>query len=282
MKVAVLVTGLPRFVKEGAWWFNHKSNYPNNEIKYDIYLHSWADESHREELIEAWNPKEIELANFDEEIGQFVDNVRQYNYSCDNIKHFNQNLRETIFFETPEPSTYTKNFFGQYISAYKATNMLIKSTEHYDWVIKIRMDTIMYPQQHHIWSKIFKVLNSSEWYRTKVYTSWLHIKSSLPFIGDYVFISDRTTWIKYVVQFEQNLYNLLTKDKLLLYDLNFFKDMIAHYFWIRLAIYSKTSFVPITGIFPMKFEACLLRDGYGDSIEHCTYEHIKSNYTRER
>ena len=32
MKVAVLVTGLPRFIDEGAWWFNHKSNYPNPDV----------------------------------------------------------------------------------------------------------------------------------------------------------------------------------------------------------------------------------------------------------
>ncbi len=150
----------------------------------------------------------------------------------------------------------------------------------YDWVIKIRMDTIMHPQVHQVWSKIFKVLNSSEWYRSKVYTSWLHIKSSLPFIGDYVFISNTDVWLDYTKDFNENLYNLLTKDKFLLYDLNFFKDMIAHYFWIRLAIYSKTSFVPITGIFPMNFEAVLLRDGYGDTIENSTYQDIKSNYEK--
>jgi hypothetical protein len=113
-----------------------------------------------------------------------------------------------------------------------------------------------------------------------VYTSWLHIKSSLPFIGDYVFISNTDVWLDYTKDFNENLYNLLTKDKFLLYDLNFFKDMIAHYFWIRLAIYSKTSFVPITGIFPMNFEAVLLRDGYGDTIENSTYQDIKSNYEK--
>ena len=36
MKVAVLVTGLPRFIDEGAWWFNYKSNYPNENYKMDF------------------------------------------------------------------------------------------------------------------------------------------------------------------------------------------------------------------------------------------------------
>jgi len=287
MKIAVLVTGLPRFIKEGAWWFNHKSNYPNDEYEMDFFVHSWANETYRNQLEDAWHPTKLLIGNFNKEIDQFVDRVREYNYRCDKLQHFNQNLKETIFFDTSTPSDYAKNFFGQYISAYRASEMLKNYIQEddlmgnsYDWVIKIRMDTIMHPQVHQVWSKIFKVLNSSEWYRSKVYTSWLHIKNSLPFIGDYVFISNTDVWLDYTKDFNENLYNLLTKDKFLLYDLNFFKDMIAHYFWIRLAIYSKTSFVPITGIFPMNFEAVLLRDGYGDTIENSTYQDIKSNYEK--
>tara|TARA_B100000809_G_scaffold259245_1_gene303901 strand:+ start:1399 stop:2274 length:876 start_codon:yes stop_codon:yes gene_type:complete len=289
MKVAVLVTGLPRFVNEGAWWFNHKSNYPNDKYEMDFFVHSWADETFRPALEDAWHPKKIQIGYFDKEINEFIEMVREYNYRCDKLKYFNQNLNETIFFNTSSPSEYTKNFFGQYISAYRVTNMLknyMKEDnlmgDYYDWIIRIRMDTIMHPQVHETWAKIFKILNSSEWYRSKVYTSWLHIKSSLPFIGDYVFISNTDVWLNYTNNFYDNLYNLLTKDKFLLYDLNFFKDMIAHYFWIRLAIYSKTSFVPITGIFPMTFEAILLREGINIPIEHCTYEDIKSNYIKDQ
>ena len=99
-RVAVLVTGSPRFVEQGAAWWN--AHLPEN-IEFDLYGHCWSEHDHigsvryydadfdiDENLFSGWNFKDFKIVSYCEG-DRTVTN-------CDKKEEFIKELKRTVDF----------------------------------------------------------------------------------------------------------------------------------------------------------------------------------------
>lgn len=275
-KIAVLVTGSPRFIKEGAEWWN--KHIPNNCVV-DLYGHCWDEHDHigslryynanfkvNPDLFSNWNFKDLSITKH----------------------HFNFSIYDTA---KKDPETHLSKYLmwdkrrDHILSVHFADQLMKKTGNEYDAVVMMRFDTIIKP---HVLEKMipficnFKKSSTNKfsighdkalyWGLTnpQIWCPWVQIRSGLPVMQDFLFVS---TWQDWNTFTGENLYDryerLLNEDYKLMEAINFVKSTYhPHVFWASLAFYSNANYIG-----DHRLESCVFRSEK-ENIDNYTYDDL--------
>lgn len=251
MRLAVLLTGSPRFVPHGArWWFKHAM--PTN-WKIDYYGHCWnshdpigSSRYYDKETVEI-NAKYFECWPFtDFKLTEYTTDLNLY----DSVQNEDTLLKRFLLWEDRRDII---------ISAHYATEMMLEQDKEYDAVLMMRYDTILKP------GSLDKVLplvlnyknNTNLFHKGQdkalyynetnpcIFTPWVQIRQGLPVMQDYMFLCTFKDWVTFT---GKNLYEqyrrLLNEDKAWLEPTNFVHTIYhPHVFWAFIGLYSKANFI---------------------------------------
>lgn len=275
-KVAVLITGSPRFIEQGAAWWN--LHLPKN-IEFDLYGHCWNEHDHIGSL-RYYN------ANFDIDESLFL----RWNFK--NLKitkhHFNFSVYDTA---KKDPETHLNQYLfwekrrDHILSVHEADQLMKKSQKEYDAVVMMRFDTVIKPG---VLEKMIPFVCDFEKSSTnkfsighdkalywgddnpQIWCPWVQVRSGLPVMQDFIFMA---TWKDWNIFTGESLYNryyqLLNKDYKLLDAINFVKSKYhPHVFWAGLAFYSNANYIGNS-----ELESCVFRSER-KNINNISYDDI--------
>ena len=276
MKVAVLLTGQPRCVHEGSWWWHNNCSPIGKDYHMDFYVHTWdpGEPNQYGHIRTEWKALDINpqynpvMDNYTTHLNNFITPILEYNKTDEKTKYINDHVW----------TWFNSYHIGQFLSTYEATKMMLNTGIDYDFVIRTRFDSILNPMSNEAWMSIFTAIKSHT--ETSIFVPWLFIQKGLPMLGDLISIASFSSWKKYAEHLKGNLFDLLTKDKLILYPLNEGNPFITHIIWTMLGMPTNTQFHPISGSMPVDFRICLYRPkGWNKPIEESTYEELAKHYT---
>ena len=283
MKVAVLLTGQPRCVPEGSWWWHNKCSPVGEHYHMDFYVHTWdpGEPNQYGHIRTEWKALDIYpqynpvMDVFESYLNNFFAPILEYNGMDELTRYIHPHIWDW----------FNSYHIGQFLSTSQATKMMLDTGIEYDYVIRTRFDTILNPMSSQAWMRIFKDIETQEKdceERAGIFVPWLYVRGGLPVLGDLISVASFASWKTYAENMESNLFDLLTKDKLTLYPLNNGTPFITHVVWTMLGIPTNTHFFPISGAMPVNFRVCLYRkEGYSKSIEESTYEELSMHYTTD-
>lgn len=281
MRVAVLLTGQPRHLEQGAWWFKNRVFPHGCGMDVDYYCYFWdnGNPSLSQEIEQTYSPVRYHIQNYNEVIEHFIDQVQSRN------KHFNwsnvpEKFQNVHLFNVDKPyiSDYSKNIWGQYLCASKITKM-VGDLSDYDIVIRTRSDVAFNNMDMRFWQDAFTNIYRNPIFDDKMFLPWLYVDSGIPLFSDFAFISKPQVWYQYNKDIEENCIRLATKDKALWYELevsNFSQP--PHWIWNKLAMYSKTNMLSFSVVWPMPFDCKLIR--YNENVNDLNFDYINRRFTQ--
>ena len=279
MRIAVLVTGQPRFIEDGAWWFKNRV-FPDHygKLKVDYYCHFWDDGSPDLEsrIVNAYTPVKYQIVDYNPVIDNFLLLINEYNSknthdaelaSCDVCK--------SILYDTQGLTSWGRNFWGQYIATNGITNLVGDLTEKYDIVIKTRSDAVFNVLSEQDWYNCFSNIHNNPAFNNTMFAQWMHVRHGIPYIGDLAFISKPNLFYQFSKNIYTNCVDLATKDKALFYELIIAErqNSIHHWLWNKISNYSKSNWLSGTTMWPTKFSVTLLREN--QNIQSVTYSFLE-------
>lgn len=281
MKIAILITGQPRHIDQGAWWLKTKV-FPNDcGIEYDTFCHFWDDGSdnllHRAKHV--YSTENVIVDNYEEAIAehmQYIIKENKENYP--DWKNVPAHFQENMLFNTDHITSYGKNWHGQFLSAGRATLAYADKLKEYDIVIKTRSDAVMNNMSIKEWFAALGNINRNPVLRDKLFAEWMYIKAGQPFHGDFSFIGRPEMWIQYGMHIIPGLRNLCTRDKHW-FSLGFDESMNtfpSHWAWNILNSYSRNDWLSFSVVWPTRYGVTLIRDE--EFVYDKTYEQIKKRY----
>lgn len=274
MRIAVLVSGQPRFIEAGAKWMTERVFSNLHGYKIDYYCHFWdnGDPELEKKIVSTYNPVKFKIENYKDSIQDFKRQVIEKNqYNKDDFKLVPKYIRENILFDTHEVTEYGMNFWGQFLSTYEVSGLA--NYDQYDIVIKTRSDAVLHPMNHTVWSKALANIKRNPSFNTRIFAPWLQVVGGMPYFCDFAFIATPEAWKNYSMYLRDNCLKLATQDKALFYEFNIHEfHGIAHWVWNKLSIYSMSSFLSFSVTWPMNFDACLIRTS--DDISKLEYQKV--------
>lgn len=283
MKIAILVTGQPRYLEQGAWWIKNRVFPESGKIKADYYCYFWNDSSENlnERIQHAYSPVRFHTQDFETAVSKVIDTVQTYNKK--NPRYLElapRGFRENVMFDTKEITSYGKNFWGQFIAADTMTKMLGNFQGQYDLVIKTRSDAIINNMDEKHWLAAFENIHANPIFHDKILSSWMYVDSGIPHIGDFCFIAKPETWYNYSKNLKENCIKVVTQDKAICYELNLSGYKFpSHWMWLKASYYSKTNWLSFATTWPTPFDITLLRENV--DIQNTTFQKIQQNFHRE-
>jgi hypothetical protein len=285
MKIAILVSGQPRFIEQGAEWIKNRVFNKLNGYDVDFYVYFWdnGDPNLEEKIQSSYNPVEYKISNFGLYLEDFKNQIQEKNKSLSlDFRLVPTYIRENILFDTPQLTDYGKNFWGQFLSAYEVSN-LVKNYHEYDIIIKTRSDAVFDPMDPKVLKQTLKNIKQNKIFNTKIFTPWLQTIGGISYFCDFVFIATPETWINYSQNLRENCIKLATVDKALFYEFNIHEfHGISHWVWNKLSIYSLSGFLSFTVAWPMNFRGTsLIRENIDISnMSYAEINHRFVNYNR--
>ncbi len=189
MKIAICLSGQPRFIEKGIESF--KKNIPNIE-NIDIFIHTWYDEKNKNTQFDSSQPH----LNF--KLGKQSENTLDlFNSLCPKkIKLEQPKSFEELSHLLDLPTAKQTKLASMFYSLYQA-NQLKKNHEEennfiYDFVIKTRID-IQYNQKVDI-LKISKYINKDHIFVSKKYQE-CRMNDSYPTKSGFIYSSLSDTWL---------------------------------------------------------------------------------------
>jgi hypothetical protein len=280
MKIAILLTGQPRNLEQGSYWFRNFVFPENSDLEVDYYCYFWDD---GDPLLPArirntYAPVRFHIQSFDKTINNFIYHVQKTNKEIDNWSFVPQKYQDTHLFNVEKEyiSDYSKNIWGQFFCSYKMTQMLGR-LDNYDIVIRTRSDVAFRNMDLHYWVKAFENMHTNPNFDGKIFTPWLYVHGGMPLFADFAFISKPDAWYNYNSNIDEHCFNLATTHKQLWYELdvsNFFHH--PHWIWNKLAMYSQTHMLSFSVTWPMPWDCKLIR--YPDKFDDLNWEHIKNRF----
>ena len=97
--------------------------------------------------------------------------------------------------------------------------------------------------------------------------------------ADFAFISKPKVWHNFNKNIEENCIRLATENKALWYELGI-SDFyhVPHWIWNKLAMYSGTSMLSYSVVWPMPFDCKLFR--YNENVQNINFDHINNQFSR--
>jgi hypothetical protein len=282
MKIAYIVTGQPRFLKEGSIWTKQKLfNFP---IDIDYYCHFWdnGDPNLKENILSTWMPKKFQIDNYDEHFNNFYQEVHAKNKNCPNLHLFPKDFQDSHLLvpELEHISPWSKNFYGQWLSTSLGSNLLdINEYSEYDIVIKTRSDVIINLLPPSTWYRALGNIIKNPHFCDAIFPQWMHGDSKGIFLGDFTFIARSSIWLEYGRKMKNNLVELITDKKLYLYDISD-SVLATHYLWQKLGRNAKAKWLSFQVVWPMSYKTCLWRENNHLSVNNSSYQEINNWYDK--
>jgi len=285
MKIAYIVTGQPRFLEEGSYWVkNRLFNTLSYGSTIDYFCHFWDNDDIllEKRIIDTWRPKKFVIDKFENVISNLINIVKEKNINCNIWDLFPHSFRDTYMFYPSQEhiSTFSKNFFGQFLSAYLATKMIGRELCNYDIVIKTRSDAIIKKMHDKIWLNSLGNLLKNPHFRDCIFPQWMHGDANGVFMGDLAFIARSDKWYEYTCNMFNNIIDVLTDKKLILYDLSLDQEMVTHYFWQKLGRNPGVKWLSFQVVWPMDYRICVYRPNNHLDINTCDYMDINNWYDK--
>lgn len=280
MKLAVLLTGSPRFVPEGSeWWFNHAM--PKN-VEIDYYGHCWNEHD------------EIGSKRYYDSSNIKIDENYLSCWPFADLKITNHTFDLDLYTSVRKEDTLLSRFLlwdkrrDHIVSISHATDLMLKSGKEYDVVLVMRFDSIIKPNSldkalpyvlnfYNHANKFDKGYDKALYWNIDnpmIFTPWVQVRQGLPVMQDYMFLSTFKDWIKYT---GGNLYEryrcLLNEDKHFLDITNFAETTYhPHIFYAFIGIYSKANFIPNSEL------GCVALRSVKPNIKEITYQEIVNEH----
>lgn len=280
IKLAVLITGSPRFVPQGAeWWF---SNAMPNNFEIDYYGHCWNSHDEigakryynadniiiNEDYFKCWPFKDLSITE------------HHFNFDIyDSAKKEDTPLSRFLLWDKRRDHILSVSF---------ASELLFKSKKIYDLVIVMRFDVIVKPKS--LDKVLLSVLNfyneATKFHKghdkalfwninnPNIFTPWVQIRQGLPVMQDYMFVCTYKDWVSYTGgNLYQRYHDLLNKDKYFLEVTNFVESTYhPHIFWAFLGLYSKANFLANDEL------GCVALRSFKQNIKNVSYEEIVNEH----
>ena len=264
MRIAVLISGQPRFLYEGSSWFKHKVFPQSPRIQVDYYCHFWDNGDPNLERIvqETFNTVKCKIENYDDAVHEFVNTVRDRNSELPDYEwNYVPENKRFLLYEGSEVGTYARNFWGMFLATQALTDMTGDLTGQYDVVIKTRSDVALNNMNEVHWLKAFHNMLRNPTFNDKMLAQWMYVHNGVPYIGDFCFISKPDAWYKYSNNIKNNCIKLMTEDKVLWKEIEIsgFTEL-AHWCWAKTSMYSKTDWLSFAVVWPTPFNATLIRE----------------------
>lgn len=274
MKIAILISGQPRFMQQGSKWIIEKVFPRSKGYKVDFFVHLWdnGDPELEKKIIDCYSPVDYKISNYEQYIQEFKSEITDRNRSLpENIRNLvPRYVRENILFDTPEPTKYGENFWGQFLSTHEVSE-LFEDYEGYDMVIKTRSDAVMDPVNPETLYRALNNIRRNPNFKNKIFTPWLQAVGGIPYFCDFAFIATPETWKLYSENLREKCLRLATTDNALFYEFNIHEfSGISHWVWNKLSIYTFSGFLSFTVTWPMNFNgvALIRKDIDISNMEH--------------
>lgn len=300
-KLAVLVGGSPRFVKEGSEWWN-KIKPTNCEI--DLYGHSWSSHDHigktryykadfdvTPKLFDCWGFKDHTITDhhFDYSLYDYVKTIDPPDGVCGYL--FWDIRRDFI------------------LSVNEADQLMKKSGKEYDAVVIMRYDTLIRPgaleemipyvcdfkDKHSVsfskghdkalyWADGRKHSRSDYDVRDmmgdnpQLWVEWVQVRQGLPMIQDFLFCATWKDWNTFTGPKLYDRYWALFNEHYNLVEpaLSFVNSKYhPHVFWAYLAFFCNGNFLPDS-----RLSSVLLRYPKED-ITKCSFQSLEDEFNKQ-
>jgi hypothetical protein len=310
MRVAVILTGAPRFLKENSFWVKNRqfSSQAFKNIEFDYFTYFWDnltdnvwpgnnkiyDVQSAEYFREFYDSKDSVLFNFNEIADKFMSDIIHYHNSDSEKKagflKKNKRLYNSFLFQSDDPHELNmgKGAWGQFLSISYAAERFDYYLKDYDIIIKTRSDAILDTISEDIWLQLFtSIVNESKrlsgnyiFEKNIIYTNLLRNLAGYHFIDDKFLIATPDVWQNYSKNSRESLLKLATTDCLALYDLTFDQHTACDWevvLWSKLFYYSQTSLKSIYQNFKIDIgDIVLIRKNYNES--EMEYKLVREDY----
>ena len=282
MKIAILLTGQPRNLEQGAHWFKNHVFPKDCGLDVDYFCYFWddGDPDLRSRIENTYNPIRYHIQSFEKTIDNFIDQVQNKNRQLANWNFVPKKYQQSHLFRTDKQyiSNYSKNIWGQFFCSHKITKM-VGNLDHYDIVIRTRSDVAFKNMEIEYWKQAFNNMYKNPILNDKVFAPWLYVDSGIPLFADFAFISKPNVWYKFNSNIEEYCFNLATEHKQLWYELEvseFYHH--PHWIWNKMAMYSKTNMLSFSVVWPMPFDCKLIR--YPEKLKDLSWKHIAQQHEK--
>ena len=282
MRIAVLITGQPRYLEEGAWWFKNRVFPESSGVDVDYYGYFWddGDPNLENRIQQTYGPIQYQIGNYDNAIDQFINSVQERNNKIDDWHNIPEKYKHSFLFgvEKQYISDYSKQIWGQYLCSDRIANMCSELND-YDVIIRTRSDVAFNNMPFKFWHESFANMYRNPIFNDKMFAPWLYVDSGMPLFADFAFISKPKVWHNFNKNIEENCIRLATENKALWYELGI-SDFyhVPHWIWNKLAMYSGTSMLSYSVVWPMPFDCKLFR--YNENVQNINFDHINNQFSR--
>jgi len=282
MKIAILLHGQPRYLEEGAWWFQNRV-FPQhlNQLEVDYYCCFWHDGSPNLEqrVKEAYNPVQVSLHDYDTHINNFIDQIHQANENCSVKDLLPKSIRENVLCDSEKQylSQYCLNFWGQFLSCDLMTKMTGDLSNKYQIVCRTRSDVVFNSMTQENWMSLFRNLYRNNVFDNKILSDWMYVKNGHAYVGDFAFWTKPSTWYNYTKNMRKNCLDIATVHKLMWYNCHLGEEMpFPHHTWMHLSQFSKTDWLSFSVVWPTPYGSALIR--HPVQIKQESYESLKKQF----
>ena len=282
MKVAVLLTGQPRHLEQGAWWFKNRVFPAGCGIDVDYFAYFWDDGSSDLEnrIQKTYAPVKYHIDNYENTIDKFIDRVQQHNEKINNWSDISKKYKDSFLFGVDKShiSNYSKNIWGQYLCSGKMATMA-GNLSSYDIVIRTRSDVAFRNMDIRYWKGAFSNICKNSIFHDKMFAPWLYVDGGIPLFADFAFISKPAVWHNFNKNMEEHCFKLATDHKSLWYELEISEFAHApHWIWNKLAMYSKTNMLSFSVVWPMPFSCTVFR--YSEKLNNLNFNYITQQFEK--
>lgn len=282
MRIAVVLTGQPRYLEQSAWWWNNKVFVKEfKRLHVDYFCQFWDDGSENlsQRIQDLYNPKQFVINDYDAALHSFRNKIKNENDNCNDWHLVPDVIKDNVCFYGNELSTYGYNFHGMFLSNAYAAKAFGELSD-YDVVIKTRSDAVFNPMLEHQWLSVFHNMHRNPVFNENIFSPWLRIKQGAPFFGDLAFIGKPKLMHQFIHNMDEHLFKICTHDKHLFGELlvnNY--GPVAHWLWSRLSLYSKTDWLAFSVVWPVPFNVVLIRNN--ENITDKNFDYLVLRYNEE-
>lgn len=277
-RIAVILTGSPRFVNEGAdWWFNRVAP-PNCEI--DYYGHCWNSVDPVGANRYLIPNQSIDASFFD-----------QWQFSAFEMSTYT--LNDPVYDSLHKGGGHVAHFMLQdfrrdhILSAAKANALLFQSGKEYDFVVQMRYDVVMRPEtfqvlmdfamniEHRLYSAHKGMDRALLWIddAPTIMCPWVQARQGLTVMGDYAFAANFKDWKVFASDLYQKYHDVLNRNLHLLEVADKVNFMyIPHILWAYVGLSTHTNFITGPGM-----DVCAIRSTKTD-ITTWTFDQLAADH----
>ena len=285
MRIAVLMGGQARYLKQSAEWWNNRI-FPDEfkRLKVDYFFNLW-EENQPEDLADQIKKlfpkaKAVELSSYNTAFHYNRHVIKTENRNANDWNLVSEYCKHLICYYGDHLDDFAYNFPGMYLSSSNVARTFEPFKDEYDIVIKTRTDNFLNPMTEQHWLNLTNNMYRNPVFKDCIFTPWLRVRNGLPFMGDLCFLGKTHLMQNFLINIDEQYRKLATTDKHMLSDFLVDPEIpIAHWLWSRFSMYSRTDWLAVSVVWPVPFSSALLRQDV--TVHDKDYQYIERTYNQE-